>query len=109
MRRARPLRRPSQPRARFCAGLKEFFMRGVVPAVLVASSLAALSVTLVKAAPQAPARAVSSRTALDRYVAAPDSSFTWKAVRELPAEDVTATLIEMTSQRWLTEKEVERP
>ena len=84
-------------------------MRGFVPAVLVASSLAVLPVALLKAGPQAPARAVPSRTALDRYVAAPDSSFTWKAVRELPAEGVTATLIEMTSQRWMTEKEVERP
>jgi hypothetical protein len=42
-------------------------------------------------------------TALDRYVAAPDANFAWKAVRELPAEGVTATLLEMTSQKWLTE------
>ena len=84
-------------------------MRGFVPAVLVASSLAVLPVALLKAGPQAPARAKPSLTALDRYVAAPDSSFTWKAVRDLPAEGVTATLIDMTSQRWLTEKEVERP
>ena len=84
-------------------------MRGFVPAVLVASSLTVLPVALLKAGPQAPARAKPSLTALDRYVAAPDSSFTWKAVRDLPAEGVTATLIDMTSQRWLTEKEVERP
>src|SRR5439155_13360433 len=58
---------------------------------------------------QAPARAGSSQTALDRYVAAPDPSFAWKVVGQLPAEGVTATLIEMTSQRWLTEEEVERP
>src|SRR5258708_11190225 len=51
----------------------------------------------------------ASETALDRYVAAPDASFTWKVVNELPAEGVTATLIDMTSQRWLTEREVERP
>ncbi len=52
----------------------------------------------------------SAETALDRYVAAPDSSFAWKAVRDLPAGDgLTATLLDMTSQRWLTEKEVERP
>jgi len=57
-------------------------------------------------APQsALARAPSGQTALDRYVAAPDPNFTWKAVRELPAaEGVTATLIEMTSQQWLTDK-----
>jgi PhoPQ-activated pathogenicity-related protein len=49
-------------------------------------------------------------TALDRYVAAPDSSFEWKALRDLPAGDgLTATLIDMTSQRWLTEQEVEQP
>jgi PhoPQ-activated pathogenicity-related protein len=58
---------------------------------------------------QAPAPTSASQTALDRYVAAPDTSFTWKVVRELPAEGATATLVEMTSQRWLTEQEVERP
>ncbi len=51
----------------------------------------------------------ATETALDRYVAAPDAAFTWKAVGTLPAEGVTATLIQMTSQRWLTEKEVEQP
>jgi len=44
-------------------------------------------------------RPAERTTALDRYVAAPDSSFAWKAVRDLPAEGVTATLIDMTSQR----------
>lgn len=57
--------------------------------------------------PLAPRR--DAQTALDRYVAAPDASFSWKVLRQLPAEGVTATLLEMTSQRWLTEKEVERP
>jgi PhoPQ-activated pathogenicity-related protein len=56
-----------------------------------------------------PARATPPQTALDRYVAAADPSFAWKVVRELPAEGATAALIEMTSQRWLTEREVERP
>src|SRR5436190_11083985 len=60
-----------------------------------------------QARPQSTSRA--TETALDRYVAAPDAAFTWKAVRTLPAEGVTATLIELTSQRWLTEQEVERP
>ena len=39
------------------------------------------------ASQSAPARAQSGLTALDRYVAAPDSNFSWKAVRELPAAD----------------------
>jgi PhoPQ-activated pathogenicity-related protein len=58
---------------------------------------------------QAPAFNHASQTALDRYVAAPDTSFHWKVSRELPVEGATATLLEMTSQRWLTEQEVERP
>jgi len=56
---------------------------------------------------QAPAQAQRT-TALDRYVAAPDSNFAWKVVRESTAKGATATLLEMTSQQWLTEKEVER-
>ena len=75
----------------------------LTPLIAVALLLAPL-----QPAPQ-PARATSPQTALDRYVAAPDPSFAWKVVRELPAEGATATLIEMTSQRWLTEQEVERP
>src|SRR5687768_6380776 len=61
------------------------------------------------AAAQAPRRATATQTALDRYVAAPDANFSWKVLRELKAEGATATLLEMTSQKWLTEQEVERP
>jgi len=82
--------------------------RGIHWAVAAAVVLAPL---VMRAAPQLPsARAHSSQTALDKYVALPDPAFTWKAVRDLPAaEGVTATLLEMTSQRWLSEQEVERP
>ena len=78
-------------------------------------SIAALIFTLLTAPPLAaqptPARAGRpAETALDRYVAAADPSFAWKAVRDIPAGDgLTATLIDMTSQRWLTDSEVERP
>ena len=59
---------------------------------------------------QAPQPVAERLTALDRYVAAPDAAFSWKPVRTLKAPaGVTATLLEMTSQRWLTEAEVERP
>jgi PhoPQ-activated pathogenicity-related protein len=60
-----------------------------------------------QARPEGTARA--SETALDRYVAAPDPAFRWKVVRELPAAAATATLIDMSSQRWLSEQEVEQP
>jgi PhoPQ-activated pathogenicity-related protein len=71
--------------------------------------LACLAAAL--AAPQnAAVPASSAPTALDRYVASPDQAFAWKVVRDVPAGDgLMATLIDMTSQRWLTEREVERP
>ena len=69
------------------------------------------SLPLVATGSQAPAQrlAATPQTALDRYVAAPDSNFSWKVLRELPSEGVTVTQLEMTSQKWLTEAEVERP
>jgi PhoPQ-activated pathogenicity-related protein len=57
----------------------------------------------------APGHVRASETALDRYVAAPDPHFSWKVVRELPARGAKATLLEMTSQKWLTEQEVQKP
>jgi PhoPQ-activated pathogenicity-related protein len=74
-------------------------------------SLIALAASAMAApAPQQPqSHARASETALDRYVAAPDPSFSWKVVRDLPAEGATVSLIQMTSQKWLTEKEVEQP
>lgn len=48
-------------------------------------------------------------TALDRYVAAPDPHFSWKVVDTPSAPGVTAALIEMTSQQWLTAAEVQQP
>jgi PhoPQ-activated pathogenicity-related protein len=85
-------------------------LRGVV-VYPIAMMVALLAVWPTAAGPllQVRATARSSQTALDRYVAAPDSSFAWKVARELPADGVKATLIDMTSQRWLTEQEVERP
>jgi PhoPQ-activated pathogenicity-related protein len=63
-----------------------------------------------RASTQSPAaRPQASQTALDRYVAAPDTSFSWKVARDLSADGVSANLLEMTSQKWLTEREVERP
>ena len=78
--------------------------RTVLAAALLVSSAA------IMASPrQAVPREQSSQTALDRYVAAPDPSFSWKVLKPLPVEGATATLLEMTSQKWLTEQEVERP
>ncbi len=79
-------------------------IRRILAALLIASP------ALITAAPrQAAPQPQAAQTALDRYVAAPDASFSWKVLKSLPAEGATATLLEMTSQKWLTEQEVERP
>ena len=65
---------------------------------------------LTGAAQQPQPRSAGSETALDRYVAAPDPSFSWKVLKPLPAADgAAATVLDVTSQKWLTEAEVERP
>ena len=49
-----------------------------------------------QASPASHPRAIE--TALDRYVAAPDSHFRFKAIADLPTGGATATLLDMTSQ-----------
>jgi PhoPQ-activated pathogenicity-related protein len=56
-----------------------------------------------------PPPAFGEATALDRYVAAPDPSYRYKAVERIPGEGYTAHVLEMTSQRWRDEVEVDRP
>lgn len=51
----------------------------------------------------------SERTALDEYVAAPDPVYDYRLVDTLDGEGYTAFIIEMTSQKWLTTNEVDRP
>lgn len=73
--------------------------------------LSVLAATTINAQAQAPGRAArAGETALDRYVAAPDPNFAFTKVGDLPASGgVTATILELTSQRWLTAAEVDRP
>lgn len=65
------------------------------------------------AAAQAPSPGRAARvgeTALDRYVAAPDPHFAFTKFGGLPAGGgVTATILELTSQQWLTAADVDRP
>ncbi len=49
------------------------------------------------------------RTALDEYIAAPDPSYAYELVRTVKEDGLTTYVIEMTSQTWLTTKEVDRP
>src|SRR4051812_6797824 len=49
------------------------------------------------------------KTALDKYVAKPDPNYSYKLVNTLRGDGATAYVLEMVSQKWLTEKEVDRP
>lgn len=57
--------------------------------------------------PAAPA--LAAERALDRYVAEPDPTYRYSLVRSYPSLDETTHVLEMTSQTWLTLKEVDRP
>ncbi|MCS7025313.1 MAG: PhoPQ-activated pathogenicity-related family protein [Bryobacteraceae bacterium] len=52
---------------------------------------------------------VAAETALDRYVKAPDSHYKYEVVKTIPGKDYTVYVVELTSQAWLTEKEVDKP
>ena len=54
------------------------------------------------------ARRGKTETALDRYVAKPDASFTWKKAAELSDSSGTAYVLDVVSQTWLTSAEVNR-
>ena len=48
-------------------------------------------------------------TALDRYVAAPDTNYSFQLVSTLPGSGYTTFVLEMHSQAWLTTNEVNQP
>src|SRR3954468_5765683 len=53
--------------------------------------------------------AVGERTALDRYVHAPDTNYSYRVASTIEGEGYTAYMIDLVSQAWLTTNEVERP
>ena len=55
------------------------------------------------------ASSAGQQTALDRYVAQPDPVFSWDIVKEIEGDGYRAHVLEMTSQKWLTEAEVDKP
>ncbi|MDZ4859890.1 MAG: PhoPQ-activated pathogenicity-related family protein [Candidatus Hydrogenedentes bacterium] len=52
---------------------------------------------------------LGEKTALDNYVAAPDSNYSYSIVNTVKGEGYTGYIVEMTSQQYLTEKEVDKP
>lgn len=53
--------------------------------------------------------ASAQQTALDRYVAKPDPAYSWKLVNAIAGQGFKGFVIELTSQQWRTEKDVDRP
>jgi PhoPQ-activated pathogenicity-related protein len=82
-------------------------------AIALAGAAALLYSAVQPAAQPGPLAAAAARpealTALDRYVAKPDTNYTFKLVNTIKAPGVTAHILEMTSQAWLTPSEVDRP
>lgn len=55
------------------------------------------------------ARETKNPTALDRYVAKPDTNYRWKVVLKEHEDGLTSYTIDMTSQQWRTAAEVANP
>lgn len=51
---------------------------------------------------------LTPQTALDRYVAAPDTNYTWRLVNTVKGDGCNTYVVEMISQAWLTTNEVNR-
>lgn len=50
----------------------------------------------------------AGETALDRYVKQPDPAYKWSVAAKIPGRGVTAYVLDVTSQSWLTPAEVDR-
>jgi PhoPQ-activated pathogenicity-related protein len=61
------------------------------------------------ATPVVATKPADERTALDDYIAAPDTNYAYSLVATVPGEGQTTFILEMTSQAWLTTNEVDRP
>ena len=57
----------------------------------------------------AAAPALAEETALDRYVAKPDATYSWKVVRTVPSAGATQFIVDLKSQTWRSEEDVDRP
>ena len=51
----------------------------------------------------------AEETALDRYVKKPDPTYAWRVVRERKVDGATQFVVDLKSQTWRTEKDVNQP
>jgi PhoPQ-activated pathogenicity-related protein len=52
---------------------------------------------------------VAEETALDRYVAKPDPTYAWKVVSTATGNGLTQYIVDLKSQTWRSENDVDRP
>jgi PhoPQ-activated pathogenicity-related protein len=52
---------------------------------------------------------LAGETALDRYIAKPDKSYSWKIVSQTKLAGATVYVVDLKSQTWRSSKEVDRP
>jgi PhoPQ-activated pathogenicity-related protein len=97
--------RASQTRRRR-AESRPFMHRLAAPLLLLFLGSGFAAAAAGTARPPGPA---SPHTALDRYVAAPDTNYAWQAEASVRGEGGVAHFIRFTSQQWLTTNEVDRP
>lgn len=87
----------------------QIFLIMPTPRVLPFICLAALLITSLTSLGAVDRTAVGERTALDRYVKAPDPNYSFRLANTVKGDGYTAYMIDMISQAWLTTNEVERP
>ena len=61
------------------------------------------------ASPNARGSSAKTPTALDLYVAAPDTNYSWSVVSTQHVDNYNVSVLRMNSQVWLTTNEVDRP
>ena len=84
-------------------------MRRIRVLAIIAIAYVALFSTLPTAWSFRDKPAASQETALDRYIAKPDASYSWKLVNTIPGDGFTGYVLELSSQTWRSAAEVDRP
>src|SRR5688572_6825501 len=80
-----------------------------IPRLLLAAALLCWVAANRHAAPASDRTSVGARTALDRYVQAPDTNYSFRLASAIKGDGYTTYMIDMISQVWLTTNEVARP
>lgn len=88
--------------------MRQKYLASFLSTCVLLSTLAAPALTQAAPAPFARAQG-ADRTALDEYVAKPDTNYNYKVAATIPGEGGTLFVIDLTSQAWLTTNEVDRP